>query len=473
MKAPRSAPSVIVYELNEVPWAIVDFYVARRPRSALARLLARSATLTTVSEEKDRDLQPWRTWPTFHRSLWTRDHNSWDIGQDPDTFRGVDMWTVAARAGLRVGVFGALQSWPPRDLGAGSFYIPDTFARTAETIPPSLQRFQAFNLSMTTENRFAPTDRIGLGQLPVVGARLLHQGLTLPSAVRLVRHLAAERIDSGRRASRAVMQVVPAFDLFWRLVSRRNPALSLFFTNHVAAMLHRYWAEALPVAGGAQPAGLGPGGRLVIEALDLFDGQLARMVSRLDADPRTVLIVASGMGQAGVEKRKLGDVFVVESLDRLAATLELAGAVGSMGMYPAQAIELPDAASAAVALERLTSVAHELAPMFRQLRLNGRTVSFEVDYISDATQVTPHARFSVGGDSRSATLADLGISVRSRPGGGNTGEHVPEGIFICAGSDISPSTDRRRISLLDAAPSILAILGVAADASMRGSPVLG
>ncbi len=308
---------VVLYELNEVPWEIVDFYVARRPDSAIAALLPRAACLTTASEERLIDLQPWRSWPTFHRSMWTQEHNSWDVGQDPSTFRGVDLWTVAARAGKRVGVFGALQSWPPVRFPDGGFHVPDTFARTPATVPMSLRRFQTFNLSMTAENRFAATAEVPMRQLPLVAADLVRHGLTARSGVKLARHLVSERRDPSRRAVRSVMQVVPAFDLFWHLQLECRPDLSVFFTNHVAAMLHRFWEDTEDD---------GPGAALVLEALDLFDGQLRRMVAWQATNPDSILVIASSMGQGRIPKRELGEVFVVEDATQLAAALELEGA---------------------------------------------------------------------------------------------------------------------------------------------------
>ena len=35
----KSRRDVILYELNEVPWTIVDYYITRRPNSNLAELI--------------------------------------------------------------------------------------------------------------------------------------------------------------------------------------------------------------------------------------------------------------------------------------------------------------------------------------------------------------------------------------------------------------------------------------------------
>ncbi len=58
---------IIAYELNEVPARILDFFVKARPKSALARLVARSSYFDTYAPDVGQ-LAPWSTWaPTPRR----------------------------------------------------------------------------------------------------------------------------------------------------------------------------------------------------------------------------------------------------------------------------------------------------------------------------------------------------------------------------------------------------------------------
>jgi hypothetical protein len=178
------------------------------------------------------------------------------------------------------------------------------------------------------------------------------------------------------------------------------------------------------------------------------------------------------MGQGRVPKTALSDVFVVADSARLAAALELEDAEPQVGMYPAQSLVMADVEAAEIARQRLESVAHTQGPMFRELRANGRTVSFEVDYLTDAASVIGGARYEIDGRQRWTPITQLGIVVRSRPGGGNTGEHIPDGILIATGESVAADRSRRQVSVLDAAPSLLALAGVEPDPSMRGQPAI-
>jgi hypothetical protein len=471
---------VILYELNEVPWAIVDLYVERRPRSHTAWLVRTGLSRTTTVADDPVPLQPWRTWPTFHRSMYADEHGSLDLGQDPATTTGVDLWDAAADAGLRVGLVGPLQSWPARRF-PGGFHVPDTFARTPDTDPPQLRRFQALNLAMTAENGFASDAALPVAEIAGAGAGLLRRGLAPRSVADVGRHLVRERRDRRYTAGRPMMQVLPSFDVYWWLHRRHRPHLSVFFTNHVAAMMHRYWGDAVPGYGdgaGGEPYAPDPVyARFVLEAMDLFDRQLGRIRRWLDGAGRgAVLVVASSMGQGPIPYRHMADTYVLDDADRLAAALGLAGADAGLAMYPRSCLQLPTAAEAAGAAEVLASVHAGDEQLFSDLRVHGTTVSFQIAYRFGAEQLDPAVRWvPAGGDAaapRTGTIADLGVVARARPGGGNTAYHIPEGILLATGGGVRADGDRRQVSILDAAPSILRLLGVEPPPSMRGVPTV-
>jgi hypothetical protein len=460
---------VVLYELNEVPWDIVDLYIQRRPGSHLAAVLPEARCLTTINEDPV-SFQPWRTWPTFHRSIYTADHKSLDLGQDPATFEGEDLWTTADTAGKTVGIFGPMQSWPARQFRNGGFHVPDTFARSPETFPPSLERFQAFNLAMTRENGFSSDAPLNARTIARVGLDLVAKGLTPWSAATLAAHLLHERRDHRYKGRRSTMQVLPSFDLYWRLHRTTNPHLSIFFTNHVAGMMHRYWGDGVP--GYAEDHPYTPDdifGRFLTSAMDLFDHQLGRIRRWQRTHPETVLIVAASMGQGPIRYHgDMAETYVLDDVDRLAATLGLTDAEPGLAMYPRVIFAFPDDAAAERAVAPITSAATAVGPLFDDVRVHGRTVSFEIDLHFTASSLPTEATWAGG----TGTIADLGVKTNRRLGGANTAYHTPEGIFIARGDGIAPTASREKVSVLDAAPSILDLLDAAPAPSMQGEPSL-
>jgi len=473
---------VILYELNEVPWSIVDYYVQRRPESNFAVLLEGGQSLTTRHRDEPElgGLQPWRTWPSLHSSTYA--HNSVDLGQDPATFRGDPLWAVAERAGLSVGLFGPLQSWPARRFRHGGFYVPDTFSRDSMTYPGSLRRFQAFNLAMTGLNGFSSDAALNPRALWGTGVDLLRRGLTVRSAGTLAAHLVREVRDARYKQLRAAMQVLPSFDLYWRLHRTHEPRLSIFFTNHVASMMHRFWGDAVPgytdehdyVADGVY-------GGFILAALDFTDHQLGRIRTFLASHPDSMLVLAASMGQGPVDPR-FSDVglFVLEDHRRLVARLGLAGAELGLTMYPHLSLVFADEAAARAAIAPLESVVVEgVGRLFGRFRVQGRTVAFGIVTVIDDPRAQREsvmaARFRPAGAERDVTArpADLGVMVRSRVGGDNTAYHIPEGMLLAYGAGVARDPSRKEVDILDVAPSLLAnALDVEPAATMQGMPSL-
>lgn len=474
--------SVILYELNEVPWSVVDYYVARRPRSHLAALLAGGQSLTTRHDDSPelQGLQPWRTWPSLHNSTYR--HNSFDLGQDPATFRGDSIWSVAERAGLRVGLFGPLQSWPARRFAHGGFYVPDTFSQDSVTVPASLSRFQAFNLAMTSENNFTSDAALHPRAIMATGVDLVRHGLSPWSARTLAMHLTREMRDRRYKSLRPAMQVLPCFDLYWRLHRKHRPQLSVFFTNHVASMMHRFWGDAMPgyteshdyVADEVY-------GEFIRTAMDFTDRQLGRICRYIAAHPRTMLVIAASMGQGPVDPRFTDrSLFVLDDHRRLVAQLGLPPAELGLTMYPHLSLVFADDAAARHAVEPLRSVHIEgVGPLFSRFHVEGRTVTFAIDNAIDTSNDSARgavvARYRGQGAQSDAVAApaQLGLVLRCRVGGDNTAYHIPQGMLLAYGAGVPCDPSRREVDVLDVAPSLLAnVLGVEPAPSMRGAATL-
>lgn len=473
----RQPRDVILYELNEVPWEVVDIYVKNRPDSNLAALLQEGQSQTTVHEDRpeQQGLQPWRTWPTLHMSTYA--HNSFDLGQDPTTFKGDPIWDVAEAAGLSVGLFGPMQSWPARQFKHGGFYIPDTFSQDAKTYPQSLERFQTFNLAMTGANGFSPDAVLNPKMLAGTAVDMLRQGLTPRSAVTLASHLVKERRDPRFKAFRSAMQAPLSFDLYWNAHLKHDPRLSIFFTNHVAGMMHRFWGDTMP--GYTEKFEYDPDevyGSFIVEAMDIADQQLGRIRKYLAKHPRTMLVVSASMGQGPVEALKLSEnLFVLEDHNKLVSTLGLAPAELGLAMYPMTSLVFASEAEAQAAVAPLESIVTEgRGPLLAKVRAEGKTVTFGFDYQmeSDADAVVHWRR--AGSDTESVGKpADVGFGIEFRIGGINTGYHIPEGILLTAGAGVPSDPSRKQVDVLDVTPSLLAnVLGVEPAASMQGIPTL-
>ena len=455
---------VLVYELNAVPWLVVDRFVRRTPGSRLATILHQAQTFTTLYNDPN-PLEPWRSWPAFHTGLSSLEHRTLDLGQDPTTFGGEPIWDTVARQGVKVGVFGALQSWPARTYASGGFYVPDTFARTPECVPASLTDVQAFNLRLTRENIFsadAPLPRAAMLRLPLA---FLRAGVRLSTCAQLARHVFLETLDPRNKAGRAMMQAEPMFDIFMHQMRQHDPRLGIFFTNHVAGMMHRYWADAMAAFGEEPPYPVDSiHSSLVWRAMEIFDRHLTELDAWAHAANDRVVMVASSMGQGPIPYQPVSKYLVLRDASRLLDALGCRNADVGLAMYPAYSLRFRSDIEAESARSRIRALRLDGQPLFEHFRRSGSTLRFDIvsPPISEMNLITS----STGS---AFTFKDLGIIARERLGGTNTAHHVPEGVLILFGAGVTPDASRSAIDSRTVRGRILDLMGCQPDAVSSSS----
>ena len=148
-------PKLLIYELNEVPRRLLDYFIKNNPNSAFAKISREGLILNTLTKD-DGELHPWSTWPTVHRGIYNTIHNIRYINQDLQSVENFKpIWSLLAQNKIDVGVFGSLQSYPPINSKHFKFYLPDTFSPGPEAIPEELRLFQSFNLELVLTSLFS------------------------------------------------------------------------------------------------------------------------------------------------------------------------------------------------------------------------------------------------------------------------------------------------------------------------------
>lgn len=439
---------VLVYELNEIPWIVVDRQVARRPDGAFARLVADGACLTTRAVDPP-PLHPWVTWPTLHRGVPAAVHGLRMPGQPlPTADAHPPLWELARRAGRRVGLFGPFHSWPPPPV---DFAVPDLFAPDDAAVPAALVPFQrllraqAGACGRVVEAR-AP---VALSELP----GLARAGLGPRSAARAARQLLGERRDPTRAARRPAVGTDIAFDVFLRRWRRARPDYAAFFSNHLAWLMHRYWAAAWPEAG-ARPAADGPWAAAVDDGLDRADDQLGRLLALTRADPELRVVVAASMGQDRLPPGpNLGALRLVD-LERLADRLGTPRGRPGRAMEPDHVLHFADPAAAAAFVARLAEVRDRDGAAAFSADRAGAAVRLHVEQQHAALV---YRQLVVDGVAH--PLDALGI-VHLPTETAGTAHHVPEGVLAWFGAGARPDAARAPVPATAYAPTLLRMLGV-------------
>jgi hypothetical protein len=311
---------IIIFELNEVPLKIMEYYRLMRPKYWIAINYKKFHKYETYSENVGH-LSPWNTWPTLHRGVPNDEHYISELNQD---LREVNkaypaIWEILSENKISTGVFGSLHTFPlPKNKENVSFHIPDVFAPEPDTHPSSIEIFQKINLQLARKS--AKNVDTGIPFKEVVGnlGSIAQLGFKIDTLTGIGKHLIEEKSDKWKTTRRRTFQSVLSFDVFFKLLKKKKPDFTTFFTNHVASSMHRYWAATFPEEYENQAFGeewQNTYSNEILYAMDHVDKMLQKIAAFIGDHPEYKLLIASSMGQEPIESEPLeSQLLIVDNI---------------------------------------------------------------------------------------------------------------------------------------------------------------
>ncbi len=453
---------VLVMEVNELPPRVVRWWCERHPDSALAQLVDRGTLSTTIlDEELPRDLYPSQSWASVGTGVPWSEHGIFWYG-DPKPVQHPFYWQRAADAGRSVGMIGVLHSSPVarvRD-DAYRFVVPDFLDASAAAYPASLEPAAALNRRLSAASGRVASVSLGPRDLPAIASFARH-GLTPATGARLARltgNVAAGRWNKERlRAGQSLLMA----DVFCRQVQRHDPDLGVYFCNHVASALHRYWAASFPQDWPTPPydpewrAQFADEIPFAMRTLDLLIEQFSHLGERTGRE----LIIISSMGQQAdlALKTEGREQTVVRDARRFLSVCGVEGAEVLGTMVPQLTVQFADAAEVALAERRLTTVlgAAATSVMVADTTL---TLTYELECSAGMVRI----------DGRWRRPSEVGCSIEAIRDH-RSGRHHPDGVLI---SD-RPGSVPEILDAFSVAPWLLDRLGVTRATRPASAPADG
>jgi hypothetical protein len=448
---------IISFELNEVPFRVLDEFCKWRPQSVLAQKLSSCFQYHTHTQDVSH-LTPWMTWPGVHRGVNDEQHLIQNFGQD---LSEVDrqfppIWKLLAQGGVSVGMFGSLHSYPmPKDLENYSFYVPDTFAAGSECFPQKLEIYQEFNLRMARESPRNVAKGVPWMSALKMLARAPDLGFKLQTLTSVAGQLISERAQKWRIVRRRTFQAVLAFDVFMKQLESSKPSYTAFFSNHVASSMHRFWAAKFPEdydVMGYDEDWIRTYQYEIDWTMQKADEMFARLVKFADANSDYQVWLTTSMGQAA---------HLAEPLETQLYITDLSKFMTALGFVPGQwkprAAMMPS--SNVFVAPGLEGRLHEA---LSKLMIDEKPVNFETGLNGffaihlgqkNLYKKPPYARV----DGRSISFAELGMeNVEIADQSNTSGYHIPDGCLLIYDPRANEQKAARpHITTLDIAPAIL------------------
>lgn len=284
------AKQLILLELNEINFNVVDFYVKSGVVLAGFSELFRSGIVETESEPLYHNLEPWIQWPSVHTGKTFDEHKVFRLGDFVESSH-VQFFERVENEGYSVGAVSPMNA--ANRLARPAYFIPDPWTRT-----PSDNSY--FSKSITSAIKQAVNDnsQAKLTFKTVFNLGLAFVGLVSPSRyLPLLRYALRARSKPWRKA---LFLDLLLYEIHKSLWIKKAPNFSTLFLNAGAHIQHHYFfnspyvqSEELKnpswyIANTADP---------VLEMLIAYDAILVDFLR----SPNTEFIVATGLSQKPYE----------------------------------------------------------------------------------------------------------------------------------------------------------------------------
>ena len=293
---------IIQYEINELPFAVLDRYCSKFKDSKLANFCINSEQYSTEIKE-NKELHPWSTWPSVHRGIEPEEHGIKMLNQDigyAEKYQTI--WDDLIARDKSIGVWGSLHSYFLPKNRHVKFYFPDPFSSRYKAFPNSLRDFQ--KLSESISDFFTKTKTFRLINKALLNPLifLVKGNLSLQDLRSIIKILINYRAPLNQTTF-TFIQAELSFNRFLIQLRETKPDVAFFFSNHLAGAMHRYWQDFF-----SSDTKIFNKSSVLI-AMKIFDSHINKLVKLSNSFNQDVAIaLVSSMGQAPVTNNQNIDI---------------------------------------------------------------------------------------------------------------------------------------------------------------------
>lgn len=231
----RMHPRLLLLELNEVNFEMVDAYASDGLLPNFRKLFENHGYCETTSETKYENLEPWIQWVTAHTGLTFEQHGVFRLGDIVDHHHEQIWERLERRHGIKTGALSPMNATNRCENSA--FFLPDPWTNTdAHASAPAKRLYEAVR-AMVNQNSHASLS------LPIATA--LAEGVlrfASPSDYPTYLQQLTKSLNEPWRRALILDQLLT--DLFRGLVTRTKPGFASLFLNAAAHIQHHYFFDS-------------------------------------------------------------------------------------------------------------------------------------------------------------------------------------------------------------------------------------
>ncbi len=445
-KAPASEHPVLLVELLEAPWWVLNAHVSDHPESPMAQLMRSSVRASVTTMQPADNLRYWVSSASLMRGVTASRHGMQFLNQtDPMAFP--PLWTLAAAHGCRVGVWGTAYSHAWKDFKSESldFYLPDKFGPDDYAHPRSVIAYQRILRLLSRLSDQGEDVTLRRWNVRVALFRFL-----ISRAMRMrfgtLRSLFRGDGLSLRNKHRILISARIAFYEFVSIFTRHVPDFSTLSLGTLASAMHLdggYYrdAERLPPAERVAVRA----DTLVGKALQELDLVIADLL-RLSRERGVTLLVVSGYGQIPAASfhamSSRDEIWTLRDAKRLLEHLGVDVPFTRLpSMFPCTTLSFynnKDRNKVMAALQRICRPGDQ--GLLFYVEPGDRCLSVKPVPDEQAMEKGRVTSYSPGGLPTQMQAWDIGVRRRQRQA--LTGEHALGGVLIVHQSGIDPSGEQ-------------------------------
>jgi len=281
---------LIFWEMNEINFPYIKAYIKKGKLPNWEKFINTYGIVTTTSEDKYEELEPWIQWPTVRTGRTYKEHKVFRLG-DMESSEKRQHWEILEEYGYSVAAISPING--SNRTNNSPFWIPDPWVDTKTSGKGFIERIAKAIKQAVNDNS---QEKLEVKTIVTLLEGMLTKS-QLSSWPQYIRNLFG--VVKKQHWSKAIILDRLLADIFISLWKMHKPDFSVLFLNSGAHIQHHYMCSAMPYDGDVKnPSWYVHNSKdPMLELLEMYDNILKDLLKLKD----TRLIIATGLQQVPYE----------------------------------------------------------------------------------------------------------------------------------------------------------------------------